>query len=376
MNQRVKMDTFLDSPLGRAILLELLGISPWNMADAIGFELKQAGGRPVPLVFSKRPNFSVKFRFKNRLDLHYAFNLLVQRSKKWFVPRKFSKRIDAESIPAEQSLSNEQRIVLHELISDAIRDRWSALEIEVNDPVALLRGVGQVTEHYPWGFPWHELPNTLEAIKNSLQPVAEIIAGSSEIDWWWSAMAESNQRWLSVNDAKLPTSKELVSAISRNSETIEMNFWWISPIDLQIPRTTRGPISSWLSVSLLCPGGPEQIHPESLKVWEVQVPVNASIYEVQDAKDWIALVERFPRHLAVSSNSDWSRWTRQTGPWILPDWKAISEKYDGVHISIAGYITAAYQALPVRDSFTILTGWRLDETLWLGEAPTAIRQLA
>lgn len=39
MNQREKMDFFLDSPLGRAILLELLGIHPYAMADAIGFDL-------------------------------------------------------------------------------------------------------------------------------------------------------------------------------------------------------------------------------------------------------------------------------------------------------------------------------------------------
>lgn len=268
----------------------------------------------------------------------------------WFVPRKLDKRGKTESIPPEKSLNDEQIIVLTKMISDAIRDRWSALENEVSDPVVLLQRVGLVIENYPWGPLWHEFSHTLVVVKNSLQPVAEFIVRSSEINWWWSAMAQTSQ--------------------------IELSHWWIAPINDHIPRTTRGPIGSWLSVSLLCPGDPEQMHLDNLNVWQVQTSTNANIYEVRGTNDWVALVERFPRDLAVAFNRDWSRWTGQAGPWLLPDWKAISENYDGVHISIAGFIAAAYQALPVRDGFTILTGWRLDETLWLGKTPTAIQQLA
>lgn len=38
---------------------------------------------------------------------------------------------------------------------------------------------------------------------------------------------------------------------------------------------------------------------------------------------------------------DWYRTTGRDGSWVIPDWSQVAHDYDGVHLSIAGYLTAA-----------------------------------
>ena len=49
----------------------------------------------------------------------------------------------------------------------------------------------------------------------------------------------------------------------------------------------------------------------------------------------------------------------------MPRWSAIARDWDGVHLSVAGYLATAGRALPVGAARTLLGGWNPDETYWL-----------
>ncbi|MGO3555043.1 MAG: hypothetical protein ACTINZ_06650, partial [Microbacterium gubbeenense] len=62
---------------------------------------------------------------------------------------------------------------------------------------------------------------------------------------------------------------------------------------------------------------------------------------------------------------DWRDTTGRDGPWVMPDWAAVAEEYDAVHLQVAAYLQAAGRALPVTDeAATVLAGWDPDATYW------------
>ena len=48
--------------------------------------------------------------------------------------------------------------------------------------------------------------------------------------------------------------------------------------------------------------------------------------------------------------------------------------WDGVHLSVAGYLATAGRALPVGKARTLLAGWNPDETYWLTDVLTPAGQ--
>jgi hypothetical protein len=67
---------------------------------------------------------------------------------------------------------------------------------------------------------------------------------------------------------------------------------------------------------------------------------------------------------------DWRRATGRDGCWLIPDFAAVAQDYDAVHVSIAGYLVTAGRALPVGGAWTVLAGWDPDQTYWLTDILT------
>lgn len=81
---------------------------------------------------------------------------------------------------------------------------------------------------------------------------------------------------------------------------------------------------------------------------------------------------RYPREVTASRGYDWREMTGRDGAWLLPDWLAVARDWDGVYLSIAGYLTASAFAIPAADAATVLIGWEPDETLWLNDVFTRV----
>ena len=54
--------------------------------------------------------------------------------------------------------------------------------------------------------------------------------------------------------------------------------------------------------------------------------------------------------------------------WVIPDWLAVAEDYEVVHLTVNGYLTTSGRALAVdTGSSTFLAGWNPDMSYWLSD---------
>jgi hypothetical protein len=141
---------------------------------------------------------------------------------------------------------------------------------------------------------------------------------------------------------------------------------------------------------------PPEIHDGLISAWEFtgrqvsrwRIPVrpDVRVWRIDQPGDWAGLVETFPR-FAAGTHLGWalpgpnqhpgelSRLSAVPGqhaasvaarPHLVPDWAAVADRYDGVHLSWAGFLTAEgfVNDLP-DDGVVMLRYWGSERTLWL-----------
>ncbi len=107
---------------------------------------------------------------------------------------------------------------------------------------------------------------------------------------------------------------------------------------------------------------------EEALVWSVEVDSAARVYEIESSAAWVELVLAHPLDVSRSKRGDWARTTGRDGAWAMPDWRSVSQEWDGVHLTVAGYLSAATRALALGDGrATVMAGFSPDETYWLGD---------
>lgn len=143
-------------------------------------------------------------------------------------------------------------------------------------------------------------------------------------------------------------------------------------------------------------GPPPEIHDELISTWEFtgrqvsrwRLPVrpDARVWEIDHPGDWVRLVETFPR-VATGTHLGWELPGPNQHPGelaqlsavpgqhaarvalrrhLVPDWAAVADRYDGVRISWAGFLTTEgfVNDLP-DDGVAMLRYWGSERTLWL-----------
>lgn len=139
--------------------------------------------------------------------------------------------------------------------------------------------------------------------------------------------------------------------------------WWSTPTRI-MPSSARvlsdgSPAGLWFVEDSL---GWE--HAETTKI---SVSDDVSALEIKDASDWAELCARFPLEVTAQKRHDWYRTTKHTGRWVAPDWAQVAEHYDGVHLQVGAYLSAAGTAIPIDNSTataSVVAGWNPDETYW------------
>jgi hypothetical protein len=81
-------------------------------------------------------------------------------------------------------------------------------------------------------------------------------------------------------------------------------------------------------------------------------------------------VARYPLEVPRSRRHDWFRATGEDDHWAIPDYAAVAAEYDGIHLSVMGYLRTAGRALGTGEPRTVLAGWSPDATWWLTPAAT------
>ena len=231
-----------------------------------------------------------------------------------------------------------------------------------------------------------------------LQPLAKAVARAPAASWWWEPADLRQQRWAgcdhhrtlarggdvarAVEAAEEDAAAEEKEAIARDralaarrggAEVTVTGTWWSGPLGGTV-WTSRGNIGDLPAVGLACAEDP--LGEEEFEVWAVGIDPAARVYEVHEPGDWERLATAHPRDVTASRRHDWSRWTGREGQWILPDWRSVAAQWDGVHVSVAGYLSTARMAVDSGGgAATLLAGWDADQTLWLRDVFTGTQRL-
>ncbi|WP_326807480.1 hypothetical protein OHB04_12945 [Streptomyces sp. NBC_01775] len=225
-----------------------------------------------------------------------------------------------------------------------------------------------------------------------LRPVATALAGSTAASRWWEPVQRADQRQLvwsgdgpeltgiedAVRQDMARERAENARGLKRRPRKGERNIgaiWWSAP-DFAQNTWTTGPREDLPTIELghfidtFAPFGES-----TATVGSIAIGARARVAEIHGPLDWQDLVVRFPRDVTGTHDGEWRTWADEDGPWYLPDWEAVAEHYDGVHVTVGGYLAACGRASPVLDGWTVLAGWVPDATLWLHDVATAVRRL-
>jgi hypothetical protein len=235
-----------------------------------------------------------------------------------------------------------------------------------------------------------------------LAPVAQAVAAAPAARWWSSPADEGHQRYvqfLSRSPEQSQQPPELNGAAAMladwRASTIEQErdaasrppdpaapysgFWWSTPTLALLVSTTR-PVPGLPAVGLALVEDPMDW--TEARTWPLRPRPDARLYEIRGPEDWIELVARHPLDVTRSRWHDWWKVTGRAGTWLIPDFAAVAEDYDGVHLTVGGYLSTAGRALPAdaadgdpegaaaRDpgaAATMLAGWNPDQTFWLAD---------
>lgn len=96
--------------------------------------------------------------------------------------------------------------------------------------------------------------------------------------------------------------------------------------------------------------------------------------EIGSPEDWADLCREYPMEVTASRRHDWFRVTGQDKRWLIPDWQRVSERWDAVHLTTLGYLSAATQLIEIDEEYaSVIGGWAPDSTIWLiGAAEASI----
>lgn len=221
----------------------------------------------------------------------------------------------------------------------------------------------------------------LPVVRAALERVAVHVAGAADAVGWWSAPIDRTDQHAVTWDAdRTPAPVGAAERLARwraDALTEERDArrqrpadptaslsgtWWSGP-PWELTRTLRsldghGPAGLWLVE--------DDLGWERAVTHRVDVPAGARVYEVDDAEAWAALCRAYPLEVTAQKRHDWYRTTGRHGPWVQPDWAAVSADHDAVHLTAAAYLAAAGTAIPVGDdTASVIAGWNPDETCWL-----------
>lgn len=214
-----------------------------------------------------------------------------------------------------------------------------------------------------------------------LARVADVVCASPHAQWWATGVAYDDQ-WVvpwdggaaSPDDARTVLARwrtELAEDVARSARQQAerphadwSGTWWSTP-PADLVRSTR-------SLGVDGPAGLWFVEDSSGWTSAVATPVlaaSARVFDVDGPDAWADLCRRHPLDVTASRRHDWLRATGRDGEWTQPDWSSVAEEFDGVHVTVAGYLSAATRAIDLGDGrASVIAGWAPDETYWFGRA--------
>ncbi|MEH3075661.1 MAG: hypothetical protein PGN11_03140 [Quadrisphaera sp.] len=301
------------------------------------------------------------------------------------------------------------------------------------DPAALLEAVLDAVDAARY---WQEPDGDDELLAHPhlgplLRPIAEAVLRSPAAAWWTAGVDLADQHHVQrhdepdhLSDDLAPVAPDAATAAEHLSRwrndtiaeerraaherprQVSANYsgsWWSTPALSGVLCTTpRTPTASTAQMDpsdreARLPDPGEDVPPlgvvlvedssgwPSLSTRQARMRQGLRVYEVDGPAAWTALVQAHPLTVTRSRRLDWYRATGWEGAWVIPDWVSVAREWDGVHLSVLGYLTTAGKALVTAvpgesgaagvglaagTARTLLAGWDPGATWWLSDAVT------
>jgi hypothetical protein len=231
----------------------------------------------------------------------------------------------------------------------------------------------------------------LASAQQELRPVADALVSAPAARRWWEPATRVDQRFLewdgwprlagsaveqAVRDSMAAARAENAQALRRAPRRGNpiRNCWWSMP-EFAVQSLTTGGFGDVSAIALArFVDAFTPLEETGATVWSVQIAPQARVMEIGGPEDWQTLVRTYPQDVTGTHGGEWRACSDVAGPWRLPDWEQVMEHYDGVHVTIGGYLGGGL-ALPAADGYTMLAGWRPDATIWLRDLTTGNRRL-
>lgn len=217
-----------------------------------------------------------------------------------------------------------------------------------------------------------------EPVRSALRRVAMHLEGSSLIDWWNSDLVAEGQAWIWWDGHQLSRTESVQKAMAHwRGDTVASNkramrerpadptasysgLWWSPPAMAAVPTsrvlTDGTPAGLWFT---------EDSGYDTAQSVCFRSPDDANVLEIRNADDWARLCQQYPLDVSAEKRHDWYRASGRVGSWVIPDWSAVANVVDGVHLTVSGYLAASGVIIPVdEDSASFIAGWSPDETWW------------
>ncbi len=277
-----------------------------------------------------------------------------------------------------------------EAVTDIVQGTYWSSTISELDRLDALLELARCTNSFGFSGGDEALWGLTARAKGILRPVAQHLVESPALEGWWGPIDRTDQRLLvwdgdEQEGVEDEVHKWMAHERAENEEGRKRRRpkpgvrvgaeWWSAPTFAMNTWTT----GAWSDVpTIVLAHFIDTYTPfeaTTATVWSLEIPRTARVYEVQRPEDWRTLVERFPRDVTGTHDGEWRDWGGVDGPWFLPDWEQMMDTYDGVHVSVGGYLGSCGLALAVPGGFTMLTGWIPDAAVWLHDVATSRRIL-
>lgn len=241
-----------------------------------------------------------------------------------------------------------------------------------------------------WQPPYREdLVAAEPVVREELRRFAAAVVTSAAVEWWSEDLDRRGQcvvEWLDGPQWGRPTTSQPVASaeLLKNwrAETIESddrarrerptdphapysgNWWSIPPSEL-IRSGRRAPDGSVTALDFVEDG----LGWTRAAATPVSVASDARVLEIRSPADWVTLCRTYPLEVSYEKRHDWFHATGRVGRWVIPDWAAVAEEVDGVHLTVAAYLQCAGTVIPVDgdEIASVIAGWNPDETYWLNK---------
>jgi hypothetical protein len=256
------------------------------------------------------------------------------------------------------------------------------------DPLAFLQPMDLSVSNAMYWQPPHEedVVAADPGVVAALRPVADAVAAAPAAAWWSAPVDLAALCYTSRFDAGHPPSppaltgarerldrwragvleEDRTAAADRPADPAApfSGCWWSTPAMASLVTTTRS-LPGLGAIELAWEE--DSFGQRSGLIWPLTTTRVPRVWEIDRPEGWVRLVDRYPLDVTNARRHDWYKTTGRVGTWHMPDWRAIADDWDAVHLSVAAYLTTATRVLPLADraSATVLAGCNPDQTWWL-----------